>query len=139
VTVWVVSADRQTIARAAQGHLMPDGSFDVVSNQFNVLVHFSGQISADRQTAQINADRPGVLSFTVTAPRVLDVNPTALPNPLVGTFNGSVVASDDGARLQVRLSIDPGGNSTFEAEAIPPGSISVRLHFAHFYVTPSPP
>jgi uncharacterized repeat protein (TIGR01451 family) len=133
-TVWAVSQDRQTIIRGAQGRLNPDGTFDVFSA--DQLVHFTGQIAADRQSAKVTAARNGFVPFTVTAPRALDVVPSPLPNPFIGTFNGTATAND-GAQIQVLISIDPGGNSTFQASVIPPGSTSVRSQFAHFYVTPS--
>ena len=129
-TVWAVSKDRQTVARAAQGQLNPDGSFDVFSA--DNLVHFTGQVAADRQSAKITAARQGFVTFSVTAPRATDVD--ALPNTLVGTFNGSGVAAN-GDRLQVRLSIDPGGNSTFEGEVVQPNSTTGLLQFNHFSVT----
>src|SRR5207248_3192191 len=50
-TVWARSADGQTIAHGAQGVLRPDGSFDVTGSDGVSMVHFTGQISPDRQTA----------------------------------------------------------------------------------------
>jgi hypothetical protein len=130
-TVWAVSANRQTVAHAAQGKLNPDGSFDVFSPDQQV-VHFTGQIAADGKSATITAARAGFGMFSVTAPRVPDVGP--LPNTLVGTFNGAGVAAN-GDQLQVRLSIDSGGNSTFEGDAIRANSNGALGQFGHFYVT----
>jgi hypothetical protein len=134
-TVWAFTPDGQTVTRAAQGHVKADGSFDVFSS--DQLVHFTGQIAADRQSAAITAARSGFVPFTVTAPRLQDVDPTPLPNYLVGTFNGTG-AANDGSSLTVRMSIDPGGNATFEDEAVPVNTVTRRLQFAHFYVTLAP-
>jgi hypothetical protein len=129
-TVWGVSADRVSLARSAQGQLNPDGSFDAFSS--DQLAHFTGQVAADRQSATITADRTGVVSFTVTASRALDVGP--LPNTLVGTFSGFGVAAN-GDRLHVLFSIDPGGNSSFEGDVVRSGSIGALFQFGNFYVT----
>jgi uncharacterized repeat protein (TIGR01451 family) len=130
-TVWAVSKDRTTVARSAQGHINNDGSFAAAST--DSLVQFTGQISADKQSAMITAQRTGFVSFSVTAPRAPDVGP--LPDNLVGTWNGFGQAAN-GDRLQVAISIDPGGNSTFQATMVPAGAGITRLQFAHFYITP---
>jgi uncharacterized repeat protein (TIGR01451 family) len=129
-TVWAVSKDHQTIQRAAQGKLNPDGSFDLFSS--DAVVHFTGKIAANHLSATITAMRVNGPSFTVTAPRAPDVGP--LPNNLVGTFNG-FATGPGGERFQVRLSIDPGGNSTFEGEVVQLSLSPIRFQFAHFYVT----
>jgi uncharacterized repeat protein (TIGR01451 family) len=129
-TVWAVSADRSTVQRSAQGTLNQDGSFDVFSADQSV--RFTGQVAADGQSARVEATRQGFVTFGVTAPRAPDVNP--LPDNLVGTWNGFGVAAN-GDRLQVRLSIDPTGNSTFHGDVVRTGA-TTRNQFAHFYITP---
>jgi uncharacterized repeat protein (TIGR01451 family) len=128
-TVWARSQDGQIVAESAQGVLNAAASFDVTSS--DGLVHFTGQVAADRQTARITAARTGFVAFTVTASRRADVN--ALPGALVGTFKGSG-AANNGDRLQVRLSIDPGGNATLEAEVL--GTTAAR-QFATLDVSPA--
>jgi uncharacterized repeat protein (TIGR01451 family) len=129
-TVWAVSRDQVLITHSAQGHLNPDGSFDVVSPDGRV--HFTGQVAQNGQSAQITAERANVGSFTVTAPRAPDVGP--LPDLLTGTWNGVGQASN-GDRLEVHLSIDPQGNSTFYGAVTQAGG-TIRRQFANFYITP---
>jgi uncharacterized repeat protein (TIGR01451 family) len=126
-TVWARSQDGTTIATSAQGVVNPDGSFSATS--VDGLVQFSGQISADHQTATIAANRPGVLNFSLTALRRVDVN--ALPAGLTGTFKGAGAAAN-GDQFQVRLSIDPGGNATVQAQVI-----GLGLQFATLQVMPN--
>jgi hypothetical protein len=129
-TVWAVSRDRQTVARSAQGALKADGSFEVTSA--DGVVRFTGQIAADRQSAAITATRPDFLSFTVTAPRLPDVG--LLPSTLVGTFHGSATAANSD-RLDLEMSIDPGGNCTSRAAMIQAGFSLLRQQFGTLYVT----
>jgi uncharacterized repeat protein (TIGR01451 family) len=131
-TLWAVSADRSTVQRSAQGTLNADGSFNVFSA--DQQVQFTGQVAANGQSATIEVNRHGILTFGVTAPRAPDVNP--LPADLVGTWNGFGVAAN-GDRMQVRISTDPGGNATFHGEVVREGSSSPRHQFAHFYITPN--
>ncbi len=72
------------------------------------------------------------MTYTITAPRLPDVNP--LPNPLIGTFTGFAQAAN-GDRIRVRMTNDPVGNATFHAEVIRTGAGGIRNQFATFFVT----
>jgi len=130
-TVWARSPDGQTVSESAQGMLNANGSYDVMST--DGVVHFTGQVAANGQTAQITAARSGFVPFTITASRRPDVN--ALPAALVGTFTGSGTGAN-GDRFQVWLSIDPGGNTTLEADVIQSTSGGAK-QFATLQVSPN--
>ncbi len=132
-TVWAVSRDRVTVARAGQGTLNADGTFSVLSA--DRLVRITGKVAADGQSATITAQRIGSAPFSVTAPRAPDLSQPPLPSNLVGTWNGFGQAAN-GDRLQIRLSIDPGGNSTLVADLVQAGTAGGRSQFANFLVTP---
>lgn len=120
-TVWARSPDGQTVASSAQGAVRADGSLDVTST--DGLVHFTGQIAPDRHTAQVTAVRTGSPAFTVPLAKRPDLHP--LPAALVGTFSGQGQTAT-GDRVQVRLSVDPGGNATLAAEVTLAGGASAR-------------
>jgi len=129
-TVWARSQDGSTIAHWAQGAISAAGTLDVTST--DNAVHFTGQLSADRQTAQITAARSNADSFTVTAARQPDVN--AVPTQYANTFNGNGLSAN-GDQLAVALSIDPGGNATVAARAVNGFGVAVR-QFSTLAVTP---
>jgi uncharacterized repeat protein (TIGR01451 family) len=112
-TVSTIPGDGVTLGEGAQGTLNPDGSFDTVG--VNGRARFTGRIDLFGG-ATVAVQRAGLPSYVVTLPRAPDFNP--LPLSLVGTFAGmGTNAAGDG--LQVLLTIDPGGNSTFHADLTP--------------------
>jgi hypothetical protein len=108
-----IPGDGLTLGEGAQGTLNSDGSFDALG--VNGRARFTGRI--DRFAgATVAVQRPGLPAYLVTLPRAPDFTP--LPPSLIGTFTGTAVNAA-GDHLQVLLTIDPTGNSTFHADLTP--------------------
>jgi uncharacterized repeat protein (TIGR01451 family) len=110
-TVATVAGDGKSLGEGAQGTLNPDGSFR--ANGINSRASFTGQIDPLGQMAVVTVQRNGLTPYTVTLPRTPSFS--TLPGALVGTFLGSAT-NPAGDRLQVLLTIDPEGNSTFQGD-----------------------
>jgi uncharacterized repeat protein (TIGR01451 family) len=118
-------------ALAAQGQLNADGSFVVVTS--NGQARFTGQIGPNGQSATVTVQRNGPASYSVLMPRTPDFNP--LPDTLVGTFSG-FATNAAGDRLRVLLTIDPGGNATFEGDVIQLFPTNLRFRSGAYQVYP---
>lgn len=130
LTVISVAGGGLTPGLGAQGTLNLDGSFDVIDPSGRQ--QFTGRINPDNRSATVSVRWPGLLSYAIDLPRAPDFS--SLPPYFVGTFSGTATAPW-GDRLVVLLSIDPGGNSTFQADLVQFFPLSVRHRSGSYQVT----
>jgi uncharacterized repeat protein (TIGR01451 family) len=130
-TISSIPGDQATPNLGAQGSLNADGTFDVTTASGQV--RFTGRIDPTSQTAAVTVQRAGLASYTLVLPRAPDFS--LLPAALVGTFEG-LATTPAGDQLQVRLSIDPVGNSTFVGDLIQLFPLSLNWRAGSYQVTP---
>jgi uncharacterized repeat protein (TIGR01451 family) len=130
-TVATVSTDRVTPGEGAQGILNPDGSFAAISGSGRV--RFTGRIDPNSRTATVNVGRSGLADYTVVLPRASNLNP--VPDALVGTYSGFAI-NPQGDQFRVMMTIDPFGNSTFQADLIQRIPFLIRHRTGGYEVTP---
>jgi hypothetical protein len=128
-TVATIPGNLQAPSVGAQGKLNDDGTFVVPTS--NGQARFTGKIDPTSQTATVTVERVNRLPFTVVLPRAADFNP--LPGAFVGTFIG-FATNPVGDQLRVLMTIDPAGNSTFEADLIQ-RSLTLRFSMDAYQVT----
>jgi uncharacterized repeat protein (TIGR01451 family) len=114
----------------AHGSLNPNGTFDVTLP--GGQVRFTGQIDAAAHTATVNVQRTGFPAYTVSLPQTPDFN--VVSNSLVGTYSGLAVNAA-GDAIRPHLTIDAGGNATFEADVIQLFPTRTRCHAGAYQVT----
>jgi uncharacterized repeat protein (TIGR01451 family) len=131
-TVITVARDGLTPGLGAQGSLRPDGSFDVTDTSGRI--RFFGQVSPSSGQAGVTIQRFGPPSYSVILPKAPDVNP--LPATFVGTFAGTGT-NTRGDRLSVQMTVDPGGNSTFQADLIQLFPTLIRHRSGSYQVSPN--
>lgn len=131
-TIITVARDRLTPGLGAQGSLRPDGSFDVTDPSGRV--RFIGRVDPNAQTATATVQRAIGPAYSVLLPRAPEFS--QVPAEFVGTFVG-FATNPQGDRLTVLLTIDPGGNSTFQADLIQLFPTLIRHRSGSYQITPN--
>jgi uncharacterized repeat protein (TIGR01451 family) len=116
---------------SSQGVLRADGSFDVFSASGRI--RFSGRIDPASGAATLNVQGDGITPYAVRMPKTPDFS--QLPETLVGTFVG-FATNRQGDRIRVLMTIDPGGNATFEADLVQLFPSFLRDRAGAYQVTP---
>jgi uncharacterized repeat protein (TIGR01451 family) len=114
----------------AQGSLNPDGGFDVTAP--GGQVRFTGRIDPVGRTATLTVQRTGFAAYIVSLPQTPDFNAAA--GTLAGTYSGLAVNAASDA-IRPHLTIDAGGNATFEADVIQLFPTRTRCHAGAYQVT----
>jgi uncharacterized repeat protein (TIGR01451 family) len=131
-TIITVARDRLTPGLGAQGSLRADGSFDVTDPSGRV--RFIGRVDPNARAATATVQRALAPSYTVVLPRAPEFS--QVPEAFVGTFVG-FATNMQGDRLTVLLTIDPGGNSTFQGDLIQSFPTLVRHRSGSYQITPT--
>jgi hypothetical protein len=114
----------------AQGSLNPDGGFDVTAP--GGQVRFTGRTDPVGRIATVTVQRTGFAAYTVSLPQTPDFNAAA--GTLAGTYSGLAVNAA-GDAIRPRLTVDAGGNATFEADVIQLFPTRTRCHAGAYQVT----
>jgi uncharacterized repeat protein (TIGR01451 family) len=131
-TIITVARDRLTPGLGAQGSLRPDGSFDVTDASGRV--RFVGRVDPATRTATATVQRAVGASYSLVLPRAPDFS--QVPESFVGTFVG-FATNPQGDRLTILLTIDLGGNSTFQADLIQTFPTLIRHRSGSYQISPN--